>query len=78
MEAEISATVSEAKAILAQDPSGQNDHDLFDQANYVRGHLDHILWRLPADAAHRVQIAKVRDRLDAWATPSRTDAETRG
>ena len=77
-EEEISATVGEARAILAQDPSAQNDHDLFDQASYVRGHLDHILWRLPADAPQRAQIVEVRDRLAVWATASPTDAESRG
>lgn len=77
-DAEIAATVAEAEVILAQDPVAQETHDLFDQASFVRGHLEHILWRLPADADRRQQISDLCDRLQAWSQAITHQAKTRG
>ena len=65
-EAEIDATVAEAEAILALDGTTAETQDLFDYASFVRGHLEQILWRLPADASRRRQIHDLCARLRAW------------
>lgn len=62
-DAEIDATVSEAEALLAHDSAAWSEVGLVDSAAVVRGHLENIVWRLPADASRREQVVELRDLL---------------
>jgi len=63
-QAEIDATVAEAEVVLALDAMTETQ-EVFDHASLVRGHLEQILWRLPADASHRPQLNDLLRRLRA-------------
>lgn len=62
-DAEITETVAQAQALLALDGKAWHDDELLDYVSFVRGHLEHIAWRLPPAASRRQEVVELRNRL---------------
>ena len=63
-EAEIDEALDEAEVVTAQLDAGERDYDVEDGAEFVVGHLNHILWRLADDAPRRAEVIAAKERVE--------------